>query len=377
MKKIKICHIVNQITGKADGVFSHIKILLDGIDKNQFEQIVVFQGAPEVESALKKLGIRYYVLDNLKKKFSFKLFFDFARIIKKENIQVIHSHLLKPYSIAGICNLFLKRKLIFNYHGYFISNEYNSFFERAIYSFFNIIITRFNSLDLTLVPTNKLKSEVQRKIPSHKNILAYYTGSSLKNQLKVDDEIRNRLMQIRQQYFLIGVLSRFEREKRTDIALEVSKTLIENGNNIFLVLFGDGRLENQLKVLSQRLKINESVYFAGYSGIVNNYLDLFDLLLITSDREGFPMSIWEAMASSVPVVSSDVGGISEVLKESNCGLVFERRNIPDAVAKIESLISDEKYRINLGENGREAIRIKYPLQNFILLMQKVYYGLAD
>jgi glycosyltransferase involved in cell wall biosynthesis len=227
------------------------------------------------------------------------------------------------------------------------------------------------------VPTNKLKSEVQRKIPSHKNILAYYTGSSLKNQLKVDDEIRNRLMQIRQQYFLIGVLSRFEREKRTDIALEVSKTLIENGNNIFLVLFGDGRLENQLKVLSQRLKINESVYFAGYSGIVNNYLDLFDLLLITSDREGFPMSIWEAMASSVPVVSSDVGGISEVLKESNCGLVFERRNIPDAVAKIESLISDEKYRINLGENGREAIRIKYPLQNFILLMQKVYYGLAD
>ena len=132
---IKICHIVNHITGKADGVYVHLKSIFRNYDRNKFEHILIFQGGEKIENELRELGIKVYTSESLKKKISLKAFSDIYKVIKSEQIDIIHSHLIKPYTIAGLINIFLKKKFVFNYHGIFLKNNpYYNFIERSIYS---------------------------------------------------------------------------------------------------------------------------------------------------------------------------------------------------------------------------------------------------
>ena len=130
---IKVCHIVNLITGKADGVYSHLKMIFNNYDKKNFEHFLVFQGGEKIEREVSELGVKVFVSTSLKKKFSIKAFIDIYKIIKSTESDVIHSHLLKPYVISGLINIFARRKLIFNYNGLFIhQNIYNGFLEKFI-----------------------------------------------------------------------------------------------------------------------------------------------------------------------------------------------------------------------------------------------------
>ncbi len=66
----------------------------------------------------------------------------------------------------------------------------------------------------------------------------------------------------------------------------------------------------------------------------HNYYNYFDVVLFTSDWEGMPLTMWEAMANGVPVVAPDIGGFSEILVENNCGFIYEAGNMIDAENKI-------------------------------------------
>ncbi len=118
---IRVCHIVNIITGKSDGVYAHLKMIFTLSDKTKFEHFLIFQGGEKIEKELSEMGIKFLVSESLKKKISVKAFSDIYSFIKKNDISIIHTHLIKPYTIAGLVNIFLRKKFIFNYHGLFIS----------------------------------------------------------------------------------------------------------------------------------------------------------------------------------------------------------------------------------------------------------------
>ncbi len=132
MEKIKICHFINIINGKSDGVFTHVKMLFKYVDNAKFEQCLVFQGNELIEREIKSLGFEVYTIPSLKKKFSIKSFIQFYSFVKSHKIDIIHTHFLKPYSISGIVNIFLRKKMIYNYNGLFIENLYNSKSEKFI-----------------------------------------------------------------------------------------------------------------------------------------------------------------------------------------------------------------------------------------------------
>ena len=79
---IKVCHIVNLITGQADGVFTHLKMIFENYDKNKFEHFVIFQGGEIVEGELQFLGIKFYKVSSLTKKFTIRTFKEIFKHIK-------------------------------------------------------------------------------------------------------------------------------------------------------------------------------------------------------------------------------------------------------------------------------------------------------
>ena len=81
------------------------------------------------------------------------------------------------------------------------------------------------------------------------------------------------------------------------------------------------------------------------------------------------------MSHGLPILSSSVGGITEVVNDSKCGLLFSKDNILEAVEKAQRLINNRELQMKLGLNGRRAIIEKYSLINFKIFIENLYYSL--
>ncbi len=88
--KIKVCHFVNIITGKSDGVYAHLKMIFKYVNKDKYQHYLVFQGNPSIEKEVTELGVKVFSLPSLNKKFSIKTFIEFYDIIKYQEIDIVH-----------------------------------------------------------------------------------------------------------------------------------------------------------------------------------------------------------------------------------------------------------------------------------------------
>lgn len=371
---IKVCHIVNLITGTADGVYTHLKMIFENSDKTRFKHYLIFQGGEKVEREVSEMGVKVFVCESLKKKISVKAFSDIYKFIKANDINIIHTHLIKPYAVGGLVNIILRKKFIFNYHGIFISeNVYYGLMEKLIYWKIHFILYLFKVVDVVLVPSKKGKELLMNETKLLPEPIVYYNGYSFNNSSnQINKELVVRIEELKKSKKIIALIGRLEVDKRIDKAISIIKNLIEKGQKVHLLLFGDGKLLNELKNLINKERLDEHIDLLGYVEGINNYYKYFDVVLFTSDWEGMPLSMWEAMANKVPVVAPDVGGFREILIENNCGLIYDPKNLKDAEEKLISIIHNEQIRNELGENGKIAIEKKYNEKNFINHIEDIY-----
>ncbi len=373
---IKVCHIVNLITGKADGVYSHLKMIFQNSDRTKFQHYLVFQGGEKIEREISELGVNVFVSESLKKKISVKAFFEIYRIIKQNNISIIHTHLVKPYTIAGLLNIFLRKKFIFNYHGLFLSeNIYYGFTEKLIYRICHLLINILGTVNAVLVPSKRSQALLSEETKLFPEPIVYYNGFNNRPNFLLDKSIIDIIEKISDENKSIAIVARLEVQKRIDKALELFKCIMEKKGKVQLLIFGDGDLKQPLIEKTNNLGIESNVFFFDYVANIASYYCYFDVLLFTSDWEGTPLSIWEAMANKVPVLAPDVGGFKEILTENDCGLIYDPGNLNDAEEKLLKLLNDKDLRIRMGENGSAAIKTKYNERNFIKSIEDVYLSL--
>lgn len=376
---INVCHIVNLITGQADGVYAHLKMIFQNSDKAKFQHYLIFQGGEKIEKGFAELGVKVLVSTSLKKKISIQAFNDVYRFLKSNNIDIVQAHLIKPYAISGLVNIILRKKFIFNYHGIFLKNNpYYSFFEKTIYSVIHKIIYLFRKVDVALVPSKRSKELLLKETELLPEPVVYYNGYSLNQEiLNPDAVLSKRIQQAKENKIIIALIGRLEIDKRIDRAINLLKTLIHKKENIHLLIFGDGRLKSDLQKLVDELELKKHIDFLGYMKEIRNYYKLFDIVLFTSDWEGMPLTMWEAMANSVPIVAPDVGGFKEILEVNHCGLIYEPGNMNEAEEKTFQLLDDVQLRKKMGESGRLAIESKYNEINFINHIEQVYLDLLS
>lgn len=370
--KLRICHFVNHITGKSDGVYTHLMMLFRNLDRSKYEQCLVFQGNEKIENELKKLGIEVYVIPNLNKKFSVRCFIQFYKFIKVRQIDIIQTHFLKPYTIAGVVNIILRKKMIHNYQGLFINNLYNNWLEKLFYKTVHIIIYLFKSVNLAIAPSFTSKEDLLKETKLFPQIEVYYNGYDKDNTDELDMELVNFINKLRLSSHIVGIVARLEVQKRIDVSLEIAKIFFQNHKSVYFLYFGDGPLENEMKALADKMGINNNVKFMGYIPNIKYYIKYFDVLLFTSDWEGLPLTLWESMAAGVPIVSTDVGGIREIIEKEKCGLIFSKNALSEGAAAIEKVVLDKELKNRLGKNGLEAVKNKYNISSFIKSIEKIY-----
>jgi glycosyltransferase involved in cell wall biosynthesis len=158
-----------------------------------------------------------------------------------------------------------------------------------------------------------------------------------------------------EQYPVIGIISRISSEKGHMYLIKAMEKILVKFPDVKLKIVGTGPLLNELKELVRALKLEKSIEFTGFVKDLSSALLSFDIFVLPSYSEGFPLSIMEAMAAGLPVAASEVGGIPEIIDHGKTGYLFPSRN-SDAIADtIIRLLSEGEQTIQMGKRGREKV----------------------
>lgn len=157
----------------------------------------------------------------------------------------------------------------------------------------------------------------------------------------------------------IIMVARFDRQKDHETLLRA----VQNLSEVKITLIGDGPKLEQMQALAETLKIRNRVNFIGFSSQVAEYLAKADIFALISNWEGFPRTIIEAMRASLPVIATNVGGVSESVIDRETGFCIPPRNVKVLEEKISYLIRNPQIRHEMGKAGRESYEKKFTFQS--------------
>jgi len=161
----------------------------------------------------------------------------------------------------------------------------------------------------------------------------------------------------------IGYLSRMDYEKGCTYLLNAFAKLEKKYSSIRLIMGGSGNASKRLFKMVDDYGLKEKIDILGYyAGEVHNLLSTFDIYVFPSLYEGLPYSILEAMRAGCAIVSTNVGGIPEVIRNNVDGLLVSPGSVDELEQTIETLINDHKFRASLGKNARKRFLEMYTLE---------------
>ncbi len=176
--------------------------------------------------------------------------------------------------------------------------------------------------------------------------------------------------------YVIAAIGRLSTEKRFDLYLQACAALAEKLPKCRFLLVGGGKQEANLKALAESLSISERVIFTGLTRDMESVYAATDLVMLTSDTEGTPHVLLEAMGSGIPVVATVVGGIPEFITSGDHGLLVPPGNKDALVECVLQIHGDPALARKLIEGGR-VVANQFTSEKMAEGVEQVYNTLLE
>ena len=275
-------------------------------------------------------------------------------------VDIIHAHFSTPPAELAALK-YVKRKdvpLILTYHGD-AQESFGSLIRRTVLSFYNkyLLDKVLLGADIIIAPSEYYIKE-SRFLGKYKDkIVVIPNGVNIEEfDLSYSkEECRERLgLSVNGTIILfVGSLAPY---KGPDILIRAMTRVIKEVPDIKLVFVGSGKIRNELEGLADKLGIENYVKFTGFIGDIFKkalYYRAADVFVLPSYSESFGIVNLEAMACGVPIVASKIGGIPDVVKDGENGLLVppkDERALADAIIY---LLENDDIREKMGKNGRK------------------------
>jgi glycosyltransferase involved in cell wall biosynthesis len=175
---------------------------------------------------------------------------------------------------------------------------------------------------------------------------------------------------------VLGAVGRLEPQKRFDLLLEAFAELRPRHPRLKLVIVGDGSCRAPLEAQRRALQLGESCLLLGHVNDVKLPHHAFDLFVQSSDYEGTPNAVLEAMALETPLVATDCGGTRELVENGMDGLIVPIGSVPALVAVIESLLADRARARTMAAHARHRIETDLSFATRMARVEAIYEELA-
>lgn len=363
MNKPRLLIILNRLAvgGPAFNVISGAASL-----SNEFE-ILLLAGAPDADEQPADYlldqykGFQFQKINSLKRSVlpgtDLRAYKEVKQAIRKFQPQIVHTHGAKP----GVLGRLAAHRsnvpvIVHTFHGHVFHSYFSGFISKSIVRI-EQWLAGFSSAIVAISETLKDELTNKYKIATANKIKLIRLGI---DTTQFQDEDGSKRTQFRNEFNLsndtiaIGIVGRLVPVKNHRLFIETAaQVLKKNGNNhklrFFIVGDGVGRTSLQQLISSKQLKFdnanddsNASFIFTSWRKDMDAVYAGLDIILLTSLNEGTPVSIMEAMAAGRPVLSTNVGGISELIANEQTGLLAS--NETELVAGLTSLIENAQLR---------------------------------
>ena len=371
-KKVKILFIIPSF--RVGGAEIQLLTLLKGIDKNRFEPFVaVFYSDKGLDPFFNKItGIKIFYLKK-NRAFDFQSILKLHKLIKKYNFQIIQA-----FNISARLLGFILAKV--NTVPVTILTErsanllYTSLGSR-FYLFFEKYALRYASLVVANSYAGR-KFLLSRGVPSN-SIKVIYNG--------LDPErlcVRRSKEEILEQFYLqrashvVAFVARLEEQKDPLTFLQAAKKISETHTTTFFLYIGDGPLTSLVKKYAEDWSIADKIIFTGYQNNVADFWQIIDILAVTSQKvEGCSNVILEAMTFGKPVVATDVGGNSEIVKNGKTGFLVPSKDSSSLAEKIILLLNDKILYGQISTAAKEEALVRFSSERMVSSYETLYNDL--
>ncbi len=384
---MKILYIITQTEwgGAQKYVFD-----LSTFARLQGHEVVVATGQGEDSMLIEKLtevGIETHQLKNLVRNISlFKdiaAVFELAGLYRKIRPDIIHLNSSMAGVIGSFASVFYRRnkhRIVYTAHGW-VFNEPMNQIKRWIFLF----LERFSAkLKDKIICVSEFDRQValKHRITPDKNLAAIHNGLDadktefLSREEALKELTANSKFSVPDSEIIIGTVANFYPTKGLDYLIKTTQLLITRYSlSVTLIIIGDGQLRPELEKSIVEKDLTSKILLAGKKNRASQYLKAFDVYACSSVKEGLPYSIMEAMAAERPVVTTDVGGIPEIIQDEQNGLLTEPANPRELADKLARLIKDRDLAKKLGAAGAATVREKFSKEIMVEKTMEVYNSL--
>lgn len=316
-----------------------------------------------IRGYLNNKGIKSICLDR-PYGFSQGIIIAIGRILLKEQVDVVVTHHFRQLIHSFLPTRVLGKRLVHIEHDFHFYKDKPRLLTRLSF------LLRF--VDSFVCVSQEIVSWFRANISGIENKSLYINNGVDTNRFKPDVSVRGIMRNnfgITPACFVVGTCARIEPIKNLELLMDGFALFQRQHTNGKLVVVGGGSQLNVLKDRSKHLGIRDRVIFTGVQYEVEKYLAMFDIYTITSRDEGLPLSVLEAMATGLPVISTNVGSLPKLVSNET-GVLLSSHCANELKDALLGLAARRDLLARLGNNACSLVHEQYSLTK----MAKAYEG---
>ena len=372
------CHILfvidNLSFGGGERVFSQI------INNLPLEKYRIFLGSSpggELSHVIHRKHIQFLPMD-FSKKTNFSLIQTIAKIIKKNEIEIIHGQGARAEFYARLASSLAGESKYISTVAMPVEGFDVNALKKKVYSLFDRFSERF--VDRFLVVSDVLRDKMIRGhgIAAEK-VIRIYNGIEVDHYLPQEqngsrEKVRNEF-NIEGDTLFIGAIGRLVWQKGFEHLVQAMPKVLNEFPLSKVLIVGEGPLREVLEAMARRMKIEKHLVFTGFRSDIKEILSAVDILVVPSVLEGFPMITLEGMAMAKPIIATKIEGIKEQIVDETSGILIPPRD-PNAITNaIIRLGEDKNFAQNLGLGARRRVEEHFTVEKMVGETERVYFSL--
>ena len=410
-KPTKIVRIIARLN--VGGPAKHVTWLTAGLQNEQWESLLVAGSVPPGEEDMsyfaEELDVRPIVLKEMSREISPKdalTIWKLYRLFVKEKPDLVCTHTAKAGTVgrsAGLLYRWLtpsaligrprECNFIHTYHGHVFHSYYGRLKSRAF-----LVIEKLLARVITdriIVISEQQRKEIHKTFgvgrPEQFAVIPLGLDLTIFAEPQKRRQIFRKELGVDENEVLVGIVGRLTEIKNHELFLRAIAQFIAAATKsashprVRFVVIGDGNLGPALKQTATELGLTQIVHFAGSRKDPETFYAALDIVALTSKNEGTPLTLIEAMANSVPVISTAVGGVVDLLGEpDSTGPQYQvcrrgisvRPNDPEAFgAGLQRLVDNPTLRMDLANRGRQFVWANYSRERLLNDLTTLYRSL--
>jgi len=391
-RPIRICRVIARINGGGTAV--HLQNLGVNLDPNQFEQVTlcgkVGPDEVDVSDGLRNAGLVVVQIVTLQRELrplsDLVSLFRLITFFRQWKPDIVETHTAKAGTLGRLAALFAGvpvRLHVFHGHifeGFFPPRKARIFLE--IERVLARITTRIIALG-----EHQRSDLLSRGIGKNRQVLSIPLGFNLDrfSSIPVESELigtgplRRELGVENVEKAvtpIIGMIARLVPTKAHEVFLEAAELILHTIPGAQFVIVGDGECRKKLEETARTHPSGKRMHFLGWRTDTPELYAEIDLIMHTSDSEGMPVAIIEALASGIPVVATAVGGVPDLIQDGTNGHLVPPRN-PQAIANaVLSILSDPSKWAQMRSAARKSVTPRHTVETLTANMARLYKSLV-